>query len=218
MLLVTLSLLASTAIPPTGAEARLGEALRERLPSDLREHALVSVRDLRLTPPCAGCAIEALSLPPGERPRGRVTARVRFAKGSKVRSGWIRAEVEVRVPALVLTRSAARGDALQSGDLELRPVAWSRGLARQPAELVGAELVRPLAAGEPVRARDVRRPTLVRRGDLVSVVSRGAGWEVRTNGEVLSAGALGERVRVRVLRGNKTVRGHVLGRGEVEVR
>ena len=67
-----------------------------------------------------------------------------------------------------------------------------------------------------MRSGQLSSPTLVKRGDAVTMVARRDGIEVSTAGEALDAGAQGQIVRVRNAGSGQVVRMRVAGPGTVE--
>lgn len=124
-------------------------------------------------------------------------------------------------PVLVLTRAAARGEALSASLLSVqeRDVAQLPfGYFEDPTAVAGYELRRPLAAGAVLTPNDAQPPHLVRRGEAVTVIGRSGGIEIRAAGTAMGDGARGERVRVRNDSSRRVVEGTVTARGTVEIR
>ena len=114
----------------------------------------------------------------------------------------------------VLSRNLARGEIIRPGDLELRnmPRAKINGRAvLRTADLIGMASRRTLRAGAPLRARDVEKPRIIRRNDLVTIVYRTAGLTLTTQGHALSDGSLGEMIPVRNSRSKRTIQVTVIG-------
>jgi flagella basal body P-ring formation protein FlgA len=79
------------------------------------------------------------------------------------------------------------------------------------------EAQRALSAGTVVRASDVIRPQLVRRGEPVTITLRDGGLSISTEGRALGSGAAGDFVRVVSLSTNRTLDGVVEGTGAIRV-
>jgi flagella basal body P-ring formation protein FlgA len=82
--------------------------------------------------------------------------------------------------------------------------------------LMGRHLARAVAAGEPLRAADLRPRQWFAAGDSVKIVAVGAGFSVSGDGQALSAGIEGQLVRVRTDNG-RIVSGMPQGARRVEV-
>lgn len=114
----------------------------------------------------------------------------------------------------VLNRHLARGEIIRPGDLDLRNVVRSRltsGALLRVADLIGMASRRSLRAGSPLKARDVEKPRLIHRNDLVTIIYRIPGLSLTTSGKALSDGALGETIPVRNARSKHIVQVTVTG-------
>ncbi|WP_231420811.1 MULTISPECIES: flagellar basal body P-ring formation chaperone FlgA [unclassified Sphingomonas] len=122
------------------------------------------------------------------------------------------------VATSVLSHAVARGDILAATDFEAqpRPPGYAIG-AIAPDVAAGREAARNLVAGAVVRAGDVVAPRLVRRGDPVTINLRSRGLVIATTGRALSAGGMGDLVRVVAQSTNRTFDATVEGSGAVHV-
>lgn len=122
------------------------------------------------------------------------------------------------VAAPVLDHPVAKGDLLAAGDFVTQdvPAVQARTLPRLK-DIVGMEAARALQAGAMVRASDVIRPQLVRRGEPVTIALRQGGLSITTAGRALGNGAAGEFVRIVSLSTNRTLDGVVEATGLVRV-
>jgi flagella basal body P-ring formation protein FlgA len=105
--------------------------------------------------------------------------------------------------AVVCTvRGIAAGERVRAVDVELKVPegGWhSAQPARSLAEVVGREATRPLAAGQAVDLRTLRKPLLVTRGQAVTVVARSAGVRATTTARALEDGAQGDLITLESL-------------------
>jgi flagella basal body P-ring formation protein FlgA len=105
-------------------------------------------------------------------------------------------------------------DDLRSAEVNLAasptPVLTRQSLA------VGRTLARPLAAGDTVRASDLRARQWFAAGDTVRVVAAGAGWRISGEGLALAPGLEGQAVRVRTESG-RIVSGVAVAERMIEV-
>lgn len=118
----------------------------------------------------------------------------------------------------VLARTVEKGDRLSAADFETaqRPASVARS-ALAPADATGQEAARRLMAGSPVRATDVTRPQMVKRGETVVVTVRAGALSITTTGKALSGGGIGDAVRVLTLSTNRTLDAVVEATGHVRV-
>ena len=84
------------------------------------------------------------------------------------------------------------------------------------AALQGRVLARAVPAGQPLRAADLQARQWFAAGDVVRVVTSGAGFSVATEGRALAAGIEGQAVRVRIGE-NHLAAGRPVGPRTVEV-
>lgn len=122
----------------------------------------------------------------------------------------------VMVP--VLNRAIERGEPVSPGDFsnEPRPAASASGAIGGKAA-GGMEATHRLPAGSVVRESDLTRRQAIRRGEPVAVVYHVGGLSISTQGRALSAGAIGDPVRVVSLATNHTLDGTVEGAGTVRL-
>jgi flagella basal body P-ring formation protein FlgA len=158
------------------------------------------------------------SVAPGTRSATQLAIEV-----SCTRPAW-RHYVQVRIvaeePVVVAARPIPRGQPIAAEDLEVVPRALqglAAGYFRSPDEVVGRVAQRAIGAGAVVAPGAARRPTLVRRGQQVTLLARAASVQVRVEAVALADGGLSERVRVRNAATGRQVEGVVRSADTVEV-
>ncbi|APD13703.1 flagellar basal body P-ring formation chaperone FlgA [Pandoraea pulmonicola] len=161
-------------------------------------------------------------LPPGARLWGSTTVGVRCA-GERPWTLYLQARVSINATYFVAARQINPGETIgpndlspRQGDLTLLP----RTVATDAGQIVGTVAVNRITSGLPIRSDLLRSAIAVQQGQTVRVVSRGSGFEVSTEGQVLSRASAGDPVQVRT-RAGQVVSGTVkTGKGgnvEVEV-
>ncbi|WP_017757967.1 flagellar basal body P-ring formation chaperone FlgA, partial [Pseudacidovorax intermedius] len=105
------------------------------------------------------------------------------------------------------------GDAVQA---EADWAADASPVVPDPAQWVGRVATRALAAGQPIRQAMVRTQQVLQAGASVRILAGGRGFEVSTEGQALSAGGVGEAVRVRMPNG-RIATGQVVDAGTVRM-
>jgi flagella basal body P-ring formation protein FlgA len=127
--------------------------------------------------------------------------------------------VELSIPALVAARALPRGRTLTADDLSLTflPYNQAKGALNDPDQALGATLKTTLSAGSPLRERALSQSFLVRNGDIVLLIARQGNLNASTTGEAKGDGALGDTITVINLSSKKSVRGRIVGPGQVEV-
>ncbi|HEX3140592.1 MAG TPA: flagellar basal body P-ring formation chaperone FlgA, partial [Rhizobacter sp.] len=140
-----------------------------------------------------------------------VNASCDGAKGSFI------ARLQVSAPAWVMKADQPAGHVLAADDVgaELREV-HSLAELTAPRDWVGLPLKHSLHAGAGLKASDVERPVLVRRGEKVEIVASQDGVTVAVAGEAMGSGRLGETVSVRNVRTKRVVQGRVTAAQTVE--
>jgi flagella basal body P-ring formation protein FlgA len=182
-------------------------------------------RNLQSIPVPVGSRAIKVDTDPGENFRGSVLARLLLEiDGEPYRELGHRFEVERYVEALVAARKIPRGRRLSASDVEVAKIEQS--LAGEDSlssveEAVGLLAARTIQAGKALRAESLTLPPVVRRGERMTVVLAGNGFQILTMGRALEDGATDEIVRVR-LQSRKIVKAvvvdskmlHMIAQGE----
>ena len=109
---------------------------------------------------------------------------------------------------------------LRAGDVRVARVRISllrNDVARSLDQVIGMQVRRPVAAGQPLSLKDLVRPPLVQRGATVRVQLSVGGLSVTGQAIALDAGAEGERIRVQNLTSKAFLFADVTGPGQVRV-
>ena len=75
----------------------------------------------------------------------------------------------------------------------VRAATLQNEVARSVDQIIGMQLRRPVAAGQPLRLADLSRPPLVQRGATVQIELSSAGLSVTGQAVALDAGAEGDK-------------------------
>ena len=211
---------AQAAVPQAAinqALALVSEAAATLAPAGARVEVLPGTLDSRLRlAPCE--RIEAF-LVPGTAAWGRTRVGLRCEQGPARWAVYLPVSVQVWAPAVVPAGALAVGARLETEQLKMAEVDWAA--APQPpfadvAALAGRVLARGVPAGRALRAPDLQARLWFAAGDPVRVVSNGPGFAISTEGQAVSAGIEGQRVRVRIGE-NRVVEGRAVGHRAVEV-
>lgn len=173
--------------------------------------------DPRLRLPACGTPLQASSA--AAPVRGALTVTVRCA-GPSPWNLYVPVRIAQQREVLVAARSLARGAALVEGDLRRQPLdtaALSYGWYDDTAQALGKTLRRPLAAGSVLTPEALESARVVRRGELVTLLGRAGGIEVRAQGKALADGGEGDSITVENGSSRRVVQGVVRGAGVVEV-
>jgi flagellar basal body P-ring formation protein FlgA len=194
-------------------------------PAQARVVAEAGHLDPRLTlAPCAQIQAHLLA---GVPAWGRTRVGLRCSDGVVRWNVSLPVTVQVWAPAVVLLADLPAGARLAAQHLGQAEVDWASATGApfdQSAALQGRSLLRPLTAGQALRASDLQTRQWFARGDTVQVVAVGAGFAISADGEALGPGLEGQAVRVR-LGGSqnandpgRTVAGRPVGDRRVEVK
>lgn len=195
----------------------LARAASEQAAPGLRVEVRVGQLDPRLK--LAPCAQVQPYLPPGTRLWGAARIGLRCIDGTARWNVFLPVTVSVYGPALVATGPLAAGATLAAQDLKTAEVdlaARPGAVLAQAEPLLGRTLARALAAGEPLRAADLRARQWFAAGDTVRIVAAGRGWHIHGEGQALNPGVEGQAVRVRTESG-RIVSGMAVAARQVEV-
>jgi len=149
-------------------------------------------------------------------PQGKVTTKVETPRqtnlvgkvhlsvvfeidGQQAKKAWVAADVAILAEVVVARRALARLEVITEQDIELRSVNLldqPPGVISDSAEVVGQRAKKTILADTPLRSDMVELVPLVKKGDVVQMVTQKAGLRVTALGEVRQSGAMGERIQV----------------------
>lgn len=180
----------------------------------------VSIRPLDSRLNLAVCDQPLNTLPASnQRVLGPVSAGIR-CDGPQPWTLYVRGQVSAQVDMPVLAASVARGDVLSQNDISIQSRRLSNDNARYITEIddiIGKQAKRALTAGTELRYSDLKTPIIVERGQMVSIVSGGAGLRVSMQGKALASGGSGDRIMVANVKTGKRVEGVVARDGSVMI-
>lgn len=120
-----------------------------------------------------------------------------------------------------LTRPIPRNEILADADITLVRQNISMlgsDIIRSPEEAVGKQLKTSLRGGSLLFSHLLENPSLVMRGDQVTIVASSAAIRITVPGVVKENGAMGDVIRVKNMMSRKEIYATVTAPGEVEVR
>jgi flagella basal body P-ring formation protein FlgA len=180
---------ATAAAQPAGATA-------------LRMEVKLGSLDSRLK--LAPCGNVEPYLPPGARLWGRTRVGLRCVDGLSRWNVSLPVTVNAYGNAWVIKGQVASGNALTEDDVVEAEVNWaeeSSPVVRDKALWVGQIATRTLMTGQTLRQSMLRPAQVFQAGAQVRVVAQGAGFQVSSEGQALSAGVVGQVARVRMENG-----------------
>ncbi|OQX20592.1 MAG: flagella basal body P-ring formation protein FlgA [Desulfobulbaceae bacterium A2] len=141
------------------------------------------------------------------------------AQGRTVCNLVVRGRVEAMAPVAMAVRTLQRGEAVGTGDLRMsrQDLLRQRQPFLQPADLIGMIATRTVAAGVVFEARDVAPPPVIKKGEVVKLMTGGGNFQLSTAAVATSDGADDSVILVRNLNSNKIIHARVSGPGIVTV-
>lgn len=125
---------------------------------------------------------------------------------------YLRLRVTVWGNYLTAARDISGAHVLDATDVTTKfgEITDSGGMWTESAEAtIGMELVRPLREGDVIKLNDIRKKTVIKQGDFVTLVIDGQEFIVETQGVAQNGGGLGDVIGV-TSRDGKFVKGVVL--------
>jgi flagella basal body P-ring formation protein FlgA len=122
-----------------------------------------------------------------------------------------------RADVLLAARTLRAGTAITAADVVLSSDRAPLGAASHPDEAIGQEARVTLYSGRPIPLASLGPPALVDRNQVVTLLFRQGGLDIRAEGRALGRGAEGDEIRIMNLGSRSTVFGTVAGPGLVIV-
>jgi flagella basal body P-ring formation protein FlgA len=196
-------------------KVKTGKPDPRRIDCNVTERQLVQLAGATSAPVCDG----------GNAPwSGRQKFIVSFATADGTVHMPVYADVAAPAgPVVVATRAVARGNVITAADVEVQKIEpnsktnGQRAVVDSIEKIIGMEARQAIQAGEVVYADQVLSPVLVKRGDLITVVTQSGGIRVRTSARALQDGANGALVQVESLESKQHYDARVVGLREVAV-
>lgn len=119
----------------------------------------------------------------------------------------------------VLSRPLMANQRIDSKDLVLakKDVTLNQGFVPKVEEIIGRTLTFPIAAGEPVQYRQLKKESLVEKGQVVQVHYKSDSFLLSATGVAEQNGSIGDNIKIKNMETQKTFSGVISGKGLVEV-
>ncbi len=155
-----------------------------------------------------------------ELPKGSFSAPIEIDGPGGRRTFWVSGQLSVYRTVPVAKRAIGIGERIAANDVEFqrKDVTYASDSFPSETELSGAVAARAIAAESFVGRAMLRREPALRAGDAVKIVAGGEGWQVSADGVAQSGGHVGDTVRVKIQRTQKTLSGLLREKGLIEVR
>ena len=158
-------------------------------------------------------------LAPGSQFQGKSTVHVKCDSDAPW-TVFINANIDLYTQALHTTMPMARNHILTKDDLAYTEINISKlrnGYFTRPEHLIGKQLKRRLEQNRLIKANHVKSPTLIKRGELVSIVAENSGYSVKMSGIAMSNGSKGDRVQVKNTSSKRIIEGVVTQAGTIRI-
>jgi flagella basal body P-ring formation protein FlgA len=123
----------------------------------------------------------------------------------------------VQAEVVLAARTLRAGTQITAADIVVSPDAAPLGAASQPDQAIGQEARVTLYAGRPIPLSGLAPPALVERNQLVTLIFRRGGLDIRADGRALGRGAAGDEIRIMNLGSRSTIFGTIAGPALVTV-
>ncbi len=149
------------------------------------------------------------------------SGRAWFLLSAGRRSFWVQVKYMVKVPVVIAKGPVERGQVLTAADVEPKYM-WldpmrARGVVSYQ-DAVGKVATRRIDAGMVLTSSMLKRPLLVKRGELVQFLLNAGGVRITGVAKAMSNGCKGDVVELRNLSSGRVFAGEVIAEGRVLVR
>ena len=158
-------------------------------------------------------------LPPNAKLWGKTRIGLRCAQGATAWNVYLPITVKVYGQALVSLQPLAAGAVITAADLvksEVDLAEDSSDAVQNTALAVGRTLAKPLVAGQSLRMAHLKLRQWFAAGETVRVLAQGAGFNVASEGQALTAGFEGQPAKVRTEAG-RVLTGIAVGERRMEL-
>ena len=189
------------------------------VPSNAKVEISPQSLDTRLSPPACSSAIKAEIA--SDREVGRNNTVKISCDTPSLQYPWqifISVRVDILYPVVVATQTLGPGDIISADQVKIEYIDQTNLRGQQFDDLdqvTGTRVKRRIASNQPIFNSNL---CFVCKGDMVSIYARSANFEIKTIGEALTDGNLGDRIQIKNSKSHKTVEAKVINIGEVEVR
>ena len=149
----------------------------------------------------APCSRVEPYIPAGSQLWGKTRLGVRCLEGASRWTVFLPVTIKAFGPAWVVKGNVLPGTVLTEDDAMEAEVDWAQErspILGTPAQWVGQVVSRSLTAGQALRQGMTRAAQAFPAGAQVRVVAQGAGFQITSAGQALSAGYVGQSARVKM--------------------
>lgn len=142
-----------------------------------------------------------------------------FATKNIEAKGWIIAEIKRYQVVPVLNQSVKMGEVLSEEmvTMENRQMMHMRDTVQKPEAVVGMQASRFLNAGQILQYSDLKKETVLKKGQMVKAMFGSANFEVAVSAEAQESGAIGDVVKIKNMDSQKIFAAKIVERGIVRI-
>ncbi|MDR1567304.1 MAG: flagellar basal body P-ring formation chaperone FlgA, partial [Streptococcaceae bacterium] len=131
----------------------------------------------------------------------------------------VTAQIDLRMSAVVAARDLPRGHVLNEIDLSESQVSYmqAKGALTEIEQAEGQTLKTSVRTGAPIRDRDLVKTSMVKKGEIVTIIAQTGGLKITALGQARQDGAMGQTISVLNQDSKKTISAKVIGPSIVEV-
>ncbi|MDX8396551.1 MAG: flagellar basal body P-ring formation chaperone FlgA [Mariprofundaceae bacterium] len=160
-------------------------------------------------------------LPTLNRHSSRVALIAEQTNGSKMRRWYVPVRLRWWADVVGLKQDLANRTLLDASMLQVQKKDIAGHVGHwwtKISEVEGMRLTRPLHKGDVVYSAFVKRPPLIQRGDIVTIIAKYGNLSIRAEGRAMKAAGKGERLLVMNVRSKQRLQAVVLDAATVLVR
>ncbi len=159
------------------------------------------------------------TLAPGSRFAGKTTVHLR-CNSTRPWTVYMSAQIKLYGKVIQTGAPLTKGHILRKSDListeeDLSLIKF--GYFTKMEHLIGKQLKRRLPQNKIIKASYTKAPTLVKRGELVTIIAENTGYSVKMTGTALNNGARGDRIRVKNISSKRIIEGTIKSAGIVSI-
>jgi len=159
------------------------------------------------------------TLAPGSQFAGKTTVHLR-CNSRRPWTVYTTATIKLYGNVIQTAGPLTKGHILKKDDLmsveeDLGRIKYGYFISKE--KLIGKQLKRRLPQGRVIKANYVKAQTLVKRGELVTIVAENTGYSVKMTGTAMANGVLGDRIRVKNISSKRIVEGTIKEAGVVSI-
>jgi len=158
------------------------------------------------------------SLPTHNHFAQRVTVNVRCNASPKPWQIYVPVIIESYKPVLIATKLLSPNEYITPQDISLQPVnilTLDRSYFDNPKLLVGKVVKQTIRAGSVIHPNQVSNAKLIKKGQLVNILSKNPNFVIRMQGRSLQDGSLNQRIQVENLSSKRIIDAYALNANEV---